>query len=213
MDNINYTRQDYEDDLINPSLPHIKSRERFKAFYEELGKDPAQHAQDYVHDCLSFIKLKGKILELGCHWGFNLIYWARQGFECVGVEISENLVKHGLEIINKLPGEIRGRITIINGWIEDFIPPEKYDTVILTEVLEHVIDPLPIVQKAAECLKPDGRLYVSAPTTKTGTYSHVRAINKSDMKYLLSHSGLEVVEWDEKLAARDNTAVTVKLKI
>lgn len=212
MEKINYTRKDYEDDLINPSTPHLKSRERFKAFYDELGNDPAQYMQAYFPELSGFIVPNGKILELGCHWGFNLIHWATQGFYCVGLELSEGLYKFGLDKINKEPFDIKNKITFLQGWIEDFVPQEKYDTVVLTEVLEHVMDPLIVMRKAAECLKTEGLLYISAPTIKTGSYSHARGISLRDMVYLIDHSGLEVVSWNQKLLDTGNTALIAKLK-
>jgi 2-polyprenyl-6-hydroxyphenyl methylase/3-demethylubiquinone-9 3-methyltransferase len=212
MEKINYSRKDYEDDLLNPSLPHIKNREHFKAFYDELGKDPAQYVQTYYAPLSNFIVPKGRILELGCHWGFNLIHWARQGFYCVGLELSEGLVDYGIGKIAQESKEVRERITLLRGWIEDFVPPEKYDTVVLTEVLEHVMDPLIIMQKAAECLTLDGLLYISAPAQKTGNYSHVRSITQQDIEYLLNHSGLKVFSWNQPLIESGNTALIAKLK-
>jgi len=198
-----YNHKHYANDLKDPRTLHLKDRARFKNFYEELGKDPAQANQIYYEDQMSFVTPWGKIIELGCHSGFNLIHWAKQGYECVGVELSESLVELGKKRIAMEEICVQNRITLVNDWIEDFVPSEKYQTVVLTEVLEHVIDPLVVMRKAVECLASNGSIFISAPEKRTGTFSHVRAVGKSLLRRLLEQTNLTPISWEKnKLIAR-----------
>lgn len=190
-----YTRADFERDLKAPGFPHLQSRERFQAFYEELGKNEASTAQQAYSSRLDFIKPQGRILELGCHCGFNMIHWARQGFECVGVDVSHTLIGVGLGKLMSEPEEVRKRVTFVQGFIEDFEPKDLFDTIVLTETLEHVADPMPVLKTAKRCLSQDGRIYIAVPEVRWGNNSHVRGITKVEMEVLLENTGLAPVEW------------------
>jgi len=79
-----------------------------------------QRNQCYQHHRMCYLVPKGEVLELGCHIGFNLIYYAGQGFNCTGVEISQSLIDIAEERIAIQPQEIQNRITLVKSWIEDF---------------------------------------------------------------------------------------------
>jgi len=194
-----YTQQDYENDLKNPNFIHIKDKERFKAFYEELGKQDVQKAQKYIHNRMKFVEPKGKIIELGCHIGFNCIKYAREGFDCIGIDISSTLVDEATKNAKKEQIDVQNRLKFIESDINDLDLKEKFDTVILTETLEHCIDPVPILKKSKELLKKDGKIYASAPNILIGTSSHVRGINKQQMQELVKQCDLKIVEYFENI--------------
>lgn len=54
-------------------------------------------------------------------------------------------------------------ISVINSLFEDFNPDEKFDNIILGHVLEHVINPLAILQLAKTWLRSDGRVLAAVP--------------------------------------------------
>jgi 2-polyprenyl-3-methyl-5-hydroxy-6-metoxy-1,4-benzoquinol methylase len=119
-----------------------------------------------------------KILDLGCGTGASLIYYSQRDFDCYGVEIAYSAIetfKH-----NKPPHLDEDRIW--HGFIEDYEPEQKFDYVILAEVLEHVIDPVPVLTKALECLADDGELYISAPCVEDDNPRHLRAVTMQDLQ-------------------------------
>ena len=169
-------RKNYLSDLRNPKMLHIKDHERFVSFYEELGKDEGQKNQQIVPSSIRKIEPVGTILELGCHVGFNLIYFAERGFTVTGVDISSTLLTEAQRRLDKLDLEIAERVTLIHSDILDLKDMGKYDTILLTEVLEHVINPVEILLAAKQYMKPTSKIYVFAPARRVGTYSHVRGI-------------------------------------
>lgn len=203
-----YAQEDYEKDL-HGEIKHTESKEHFEAFYEMLGNQEVQKGQRFEDNRMSYLKPKGEIIELGCHIGFNVIYYARQGFNVTGVDISESLLEEAFKKASEEPKEVLDRITFIRSWIEDLDTIKKFDVAILTETLEHVIDPLIVLKKARELLKPDGILYISVPESKVGTNSHIRGINKTNMERLLEESGLEPKEWH---SSKVDIILTAKIK-
>jgi 2-polyprenyl-3-methyl-5-hydroxy-6-metoxy-1,4-benzoquinol methylase len=55
--------------------------------------------------------------------------------------------------------------------IEDYTTDDRFDTVILMEVLEHVLNPVFVLGKAASLLAPQGRVLVSVPL-RGGPWDH-----------------------------------------
>jgi len=191
-----YTRDDFKADLTSKQVQHTQDPERFAAFYRELGKMKVQDNQEYRPWRTDWIKPKGKILELGCHVGFNLIHYAKQGFTCVGVDLSPTLLDQARERIAQQPPEEQKRITLHEAWIEQFDTPDRFDTILITQTLEHVIHPVPILIKAQRLLAPGGKIYVTAPGSKTGNNSHVRGITNGDMADYAQLSGLKITHWE-----------------
>lgn len=186
-----YTESDYRHDRESEDRLHIRSRERFKAFYDRLGRDDVQLKQRAVPQRFAFVQPVGEIIELGCHIGFNLLELARAGHVVTGVEVSETLITEARRRVAALPPEIAARITLVQGFIEDLPEEKKYDTVILTETLEHVMDPAEVVAKAARLTAKGGRVFVSAPTERVGTFSHVRGVAPEDLRAWFLQAGLD----------------------
>ncbi len=187
-----YGREEYLSDLENPTMPHVQSRTRFQEFYDELGRDPIQTKQKCELERLNFVVPKGNIIELGCHIGFNLIYYARKGYNIVGVDVSTVLLAEAARLVSLENNDTQARIQLITGFIEDLDLDPIFETVLLLETLEHVIDPEPIVAKAASMLAPGGKLYISAPSERVGTFSHVRGLPAEEAVRLCERSGLSI---------------------
>lgn len=204
-----YTAEDFKKDLKDPQFPHIKDKEHFKAFYTELGR--VAEPQKYHERRMSFVTPQGKILELGCHSGFNLIHYARQGFDCMGVDVSPTLLDMAIEAISKEPLEVQKRIRIKESFIEDLELKEKFDTIILTEVLEHCIYPISILKKSRTLLSSKGKIYISCPKALSGNSSHVRGISEDEMRKLLWINYLRPIKWFN--ISGNTTVIAEKSKI
>jgi 2-polyprenyl-3-methyl-5-hydroxy-6-metoxy-1,4-benzoquinol methylase len=194
-----YTQEQFLEALKDPEVKHLKDREVFKGFYDRLGEMEVQKTQDYKEWRMDFIKMGtpnifDQVIELGCHAGFNLIHYARLGYNVTGVDVSTSLIELAKEKISKESPDVRNRITLVNAFIED-LPDSfdvKYKFAIITETLEHVQDPLRILQRTTRLLTRKGIAFISAPSTRTGLYNHVRGINPAEMKRLLIKAGLTV---------------------
>lgn len=53
--------------------------------------------------------------------------------------------------------------TVVCSLFESFETDEKFDTILLGNVLEHVEDPRQLLERASRWLAPDGRIYASVP--------------------------------------------------
>ncbi len=110
--------------------------------------------------------LEGKnILDIGCGRGELLYYCVLRGAKAFGIDYSGAAVKIAQETILKLPIELRSkaRAEVGDACLYDF--PEKYDYVILLEMVEHLTQDqlVKAFQKVSSLLKKGGKLIISTP--------------------------------------------------
>ncbi len=95
----------------------------------------------------------GKVLEVGCSTGILLSLLQAKGWDVTGVEIS----KPAAEIAKN-----RG-IKVYEQKFEKIKFTEKYDCIIFNHTLEHLENPVQILEKTKSLLKPKGLLYIDLP--------------------------------------------------
>ena len=98
-----------------------------------------------------------EVLELGC------------GFRAAQLLALERRLKHGVGVDFRIEPELhtRHKFTFHEGTIEETLPKlatNRFDAILLISVLEHLVDPLTVIESAHGMLKPSGVLLVNVPT-------------------------------------------------
>lgn len=101
-----------------------------------------------------YISNPSKILDFGGGMGGALIPFSEAGHETLCMDYGEDY----LEFSNSI-----GISTRLGG-LEEIPPSELYDLIILSHVLEHVVDPIPFLKRISVHLKPKGFLYIDVPS-------------------------------------------------
>ena len=95
---------------------------------------------------------KGRLLELGCAYGFFLEL-ARKHWEVKGIDVAAAGIRHARQIIG------------VNALQADFLTladePESWDVICLWDTIEHLPHPILTLRKAAAWLKPGGLLLLT----------------------------------------------------
>ncbi len=130
------------------------------------GAPTAKTRSDYtVSSRLGLISkyydLSGKrILDLGCGNGVYTSEIAKMADSVLGIEANE---EHLQDAIRLKEEEIIENLEFRCCRIENMDCDEKFDVVIMIEVLEHVFDEDAVLQKVRECLVDDGHLILFVP--------------------------------------------------
>ncbi len=117
----------------------IQSKKRALSLFDEIEKTTS----------------KGTLLDIGCAAGYFLEEASRRGWTANGVEIS------------KFAAEKAGLKNRFNIYIGDFInldiPANKFDLVLMLDLIEHLTSPVEGLKKAFAALKPGGLLVIETP--------------------------------------------------
>ena len=105
--------------------------------------------------------LKGvKILDVGCGAGLLSEALAKLGAEVVALDPSEDLIKSAEDHLSQQKGL---NLTYSTDLVQDHAATheEKYDVVVASEVVEHVVDKKHFLQACVKALKPGGSIFVT----------------------------------------------------
>lgn len=158
-------------------------------------------------------KKDGFALDIGCGNGSYLSFLKHHGWKVQGVDLSQKAADVAKDKFD---------IDVFVGKIEDLpFPPESFDYINMSHVLEHVFDPLETMKKIKTFLKKNGTIYIEVPNYESysrkiskqywyawETPRHLYTFSPENLKELLETAGFEVVELNTKihnLFAWDNT--------
>jgi 2-polyprenyl-3-methyl-5-hydroxy-6-metoxy-1,4-benzoquinol methylase len=118
---------------------------------------------------------KGPVLDLGCGPGVICNELRKKKLLCIGVDYSDKIIR----IAKSRGGEF------LWGSAED-IPCEDnfFNTVVVTETLEHVNDLEQSLKEIDRVLKPDGDIIITVPDGGTTSRVHLRTFIPEDFKNL-----------------------------
>lgn len=88
---------------------------------------------------LSLVSLgrKGRLLDLGCGRGEIALQAALNGFDCIGVDYSEDAISISREGQNRFPS-LKDKLRYEVHNVAIYKPTEKYDVVVASDIIEHM---------------------------------------------------------------------------
>lgn len=99
----------------------------------------------------------GKLLDVGCNEGRGLDFYQAHGFSA-----------EGLELNNKAAEVARNKgFTVYGSTLEEFATENKYDVIVLSNVLEHSLSPGTMLQHIHRLLNPKGQVWISCPNSQS----------------------------------------------
>jgi SAM-dependent methyltransferase len=121
---------------------------------------------------------RGRVLDLGCGEKPYELYRPAAAVEWIGLDVPENPTADVAGYAESLPFEAG-----------------EFDTVLCTEVLEHVADPAIVVQEIARVLKPGGYVFLTTPfywPLHEEPHDYFR-FTQYGLRHLFEKAGLEIV--------------------
>jgi len=101
------------------------------------------------------------ILDVGCFTGDFLCCMEREGARVCGIEMQEKAAKIANQ---RLPAKIINA-DVLSG---DFsLPQDRFDLISIVGVIEHVIDPICLIERVTSWLNKDGLLVIQTPNSSS----------------------------------------------
>ena len=174
---------------------YTRSRERFLmsslyALWIRLDGDISFHARHGT----------GRLLDVGCNEGRGLRIYAKNGFQAEGLELNERAARQardsGFEVFTCL--------------LDNFAPAVPYDVAVLSNVLEHSLDPRQMLWDVNRILFSGGKVWISCPNGRSwlreifGRYwinwhvpFHIFHFSPNSLRQLLADTGYAHIEKSE----------------
>ena len=131
---------------------YTRLRERF--FFSFLNR-----AWMWLDGDISFYQVRGRgrLLDIGCNEGRGLRIYARNGFEVEGLELNERAAALARE----------GGFCVQTRLVGEFDPTDPYNVVVLSNVLEHSLDPRQMLLDVRQIVAAGGSLWISCPNSRS----------------------------------------------
>ncbi len=99
-------------------------------------------------------KDKNRLLDIGCGNGDFLVFADDLGWNVLGLDVDKGAVSSALS---------KG-VNVKLGGIESLNEDDKFDVITLNHVIEHVYNPVELIQKCFKHLNPGGKLWLETPS-------------------------------------------------
>jgi SAM-dependent methyltransferase len=99
----------------------------------------------------------GSLLDIGCNEGRGLRLFRRNGFRAEGLELNETAAAVASQ----------AGFTVHTCLLEDFTPEKGYDVAVLSNVLEHSLDPRKMLLDVHRILAAGGQVWISCPNSQS----------------------------------------------
>ena len=133
------------------------------AYYGKLGEQFMRKTQARIHWICSQVT-GSRVMDVGCSQGIVPILLAREGLEIIGIDTSPQSIEEAESYLSQEPKHVQKKVTYINADFNSLdVSKFEIDTVVLSEILEHLVKPELCVEKAAKILKKGGTLIITVP--------------------------------------------------
>lgn len=146
----------------------------------------------------------GRLLDVGCNEGRGLEFYRSHGFSAEGLELNRNAAE-----IARSKG-----FTVYGSTLEGFATQNKYDVVVLSNVLEHSLDPGAMLARIHQLLNPGGQVWISCPNSRSWLRSifgpywinwhvpfHVAHFSPDTLQKVLQKSHFDVIRMRQETPA------------
>ncbi|NLE76978.1 MAG: class I SAM-dependent methyltransferase [Chloroflexi bacterium] len=141
-----------------------------------------------------------RLLDVGCGAGYLLDAGRALGWSVQGVELSPYAARQAQETLG---------LPVVQGDLQSAgLPPGSFDLVVMRELLEHVEEPLALLQEARRVLRPQGLLWVQVPNDLEGLRMrlfrpvwwlipplHLTYFTRETLAAMLERAGFGVAAW------------------
>lgn len=112
------------------------------------------------------------VLDIGCSQGICDILLAREGFRVLGVDLDTEAIAYANESLTNEGEIVKANLSFLNSDFASLKLTEKYDTIIISEIIEHLLQPELLLEFAKENIKENGSLIVTLPFGVNDYYDH-----------------------------------------
>ncbi len=135
----------------------------YEAYKGSMGEEFRQQTLLRVDWIVDQAKNCLQVLDIGCSQGIISICMAQKGSSVIGIDIQKENVDFAAQLLLSEYLDLKQRVSFICEDFFKFESAQRFDCIIITEVLEHIENPKAFIKRAKRFLKPDGRIVITLP--------------------------------------------------
>ncbi|WP_238898811.1 methyltransferase domain-containing protein [Clostridium sp. YIM B02500] len=135
----------------------------YEAYMGNFGNETKNNVMERVNWILDEVNNARSILDVGCSQGIVSLLMAERGKRVLGLDIQKEAVEFADSLLKEKYNDIKENVEFRCIDFLDFDENVKFDTVVMTEVLEHLEDPSKFIVNAKKYLHDNGLLVVTVP--------------------------------------------------
>lgn len=129
-----------------------------KQYFDELATSSTNYFVPYLERFID-ITPSTTVFEIGCGDGGNLLPFARMGCRVTGVDLTAEKIEQARIFF----GDLASRATLSTGNIFDMTATERYDIVMIHDVIEHIAQKRDFMEHIKQFVAPDGIVFFGFP--------------------------------------------------
>ncbi len=165
-------------DRDDPVMHHDRIAEAYEGSMGERFMARTRERIDWICDRAG----KGVILDIGCSQGICPLLLGQSGAEVTGIDIDPEAIRYAANRLLEEPVEVQARVRYLCAdFLSMDLPEDRYDAILMTEILEHLEEPQRFLDRAFSLLKDGGRLVVTVPFGINAHADHKRTYYFSEV--------------------------------
>jgi 2-polyprenyl-3-methyl-5-hydroxy-6-metoxy-1,4-benzoquinol methylase len=172
----------------------------------EATVDPEANTSQAV--LLDLVGRRKSVLDVGCATGYLGEALIARGCTVTGIEIDRDAADEARTRLNRV---VVGDLTELD--LDEALGSDRFDVVLMGDVLEHMVDPSSLLVRAASLLAPGGSVVISIPNVSHGSVrlallqgrwqykdrglldrTHLRFFTRPSVEALVRDAGLRIVD-------------------
>lgn len=159
-----------------------------------LRKESWWEPEFSLHDFEKLCGSRRRMLDIGCSVGAQLVEYQRRGWQAIGIDLDDNAVSFARS---------QGLDARLAALEEAVLEEESFDLITLLDVIEHLPDHKPALQKLSALLRPGGLLKIKTPCAESLIHyfygppwlfndTHLLYFSRSRLLHTLQDYGFEI---------------------
>ena len=156
------------------------------AYHGVLGENWKRDTQKRIH-WICEAALGNKILDVGCSSGIVPILLGREGRNVVGIDNDPKCIAEATAHLDEEPLSVQKNVSFIESNFLNcgHLKGQKFDTVIMSELLEHLVKPADFLEAASLYMRVGSSLIVTVPFGINDFIDHKRTYYLTEIHGLL----------------------------
>ncbi|WP_190284767.1 methyltransferase domain-containing protein [Bacillus sp. S3] len=167
-----------------------------EAYKGNMGEDFSVKTRNRINWIVN--QVKGEhILDIGCSQGVVPIILGREGKNVDAIDIAQESIDYAKSDLENEHATVQQKVTFkVANFMTEKELESSYETILLTEVLEHISDPYSFLKKIFDHLENDGLLVVTVPFGINDYFDHKRTYYFLDLyDHLSTYFSIEKIEY------------------